>query len=303
MTRRRSAGILLVALLTLGATLALRVPPAAAIDMNAVAPDLDLPGFKITPFVTERAEYESNVFQTPSHAKDDLIIKTIPGIVLELPLGAHRLDRDEHTWGLTAFWKVAPKTDLLANGSYGFKEFDHQSQRDVDRYIGVVGVRGEITSRLVSTFRVGYEDREPRDSDRTAYRGVVASGDWVWTPTGRTRITLLTERFVAESIFATNLWYLANMVTLGIEQRFTPKLTGTVRLFGGINQYPDKVAKLNGVRAWRYDELAGLGVGLDYQIQRWLGIGADYTHTRRDSNFDNFDFKNDIVGAKVTLSF
>ena len=72
--------------------LALRVPPAAAIDMNAVAPDLDLPGFKITPFVTERAEYESNVFQTPSHAKDDLIIKTIPGIVLELPLGAHRLD-------------------------------------------------------------------------------------------------------------------------------------------------------------------------------------------------------------------
>ena len=63
------------------------------------------------------------------------------------------------------------------------------------------------------------------------------------------------------------------------------------------------MAKLNGVRAWRYDELAGLGVGLDYQIQRWLGIGADYTHTRRDSNFDNFDFKNDIVGAKVTLSF
>src|SRR5213594_467167 len=57
MTRRRSAGILLVALLTLGATLDLRVPPAAAIDMNAVAPDLDLPGFKITPFVTERAEF------------------------------------------------------------------------------------------------------------------------------------------------------------------------------------------------------------------------------------------------------
>src|SRR5437773_11167551 len=95
MTRRRSAGILLVALLTLGATLALRVPPAAAIDMNAVAPDLDLPGFKITPFDTESAEYESNLFQTPRHAKDDLLIKTIPGIVLALPLGAHRLDSDE----------------------------------------------------------------------------------------------------------------------------------------------------------------------------------------------------------------
>jgi len=402
MTRRRSAGTTLVALLTLGATLALLVPPAAAIDMNAVAPDLDLPGFKITPFITERVEYESNVFQAPSHAKDDIILKTIPGIVLELPTGTHRLDlglraeflhfmdmdkqdathvfllgklalnfpgglsvavkedfahttdppgteltgriksttnvlapsveyalarrfalgadynwtrvnfdlaaargldRDEHTWGLTAFWKVAPKTDLLVNGSYGFKEFDHQSERDVDRVIGGVGVRGEITTRLISTFRIGFEDREPRDSHRTAYRGLVASGDWVWMPTSRTRITLVTERFVAESIFATDLWYLANMVTLGLEQRFTPKLTGTVRLFGGINEYPDKAVKLNGVRAWRYDELAGLGLALDYQIQRWLGIGADYTHTRRDSNFDTFDFKNDIVGAKVTLSF
>src|SRR2546427_4107014 len=288
MTRRRSAGILLVALLTLGATLALRVPPAAAIDMNAVAPDLDLPGFKITPFVTERAEYESNVFQTPSHAKDDLIIKAIPGIGLELPVGAHRLalgvrgeflpsldmdkqdathvfllgklalnfpgglslavkedfahttdppgteltgriksttnvlapsveyalarrfalgadynwthvnfdlaaanglDRDEHTWGLTAFWKVAPKTDLLANGSYGFKEFDHQSQRDVDPYIGVVGVRGEITSPLVSTLRARYEGRQPRARDRPAHPGGGAGGGLVVAATRRPRST------------------------------------------------------------------------------------------------------------------
>src|SRR6267378_226858 len=91
MTRRRSAGtMLLVSLLTLGATLALLVSPAAAIDMNA-AFDLDLPGFKVSPFISERVEYESNVFQTPSHAKDDVIIKTIPGIVLELPMGPHRL--------------------------------------------------------------------------------------------------------------------------------------------------------------------------------------------------------------------
>ena len=400
---RRLAGTVLVSLLVLGTTtLGLLVSPAAAIDMNAVFPDLDLPGFKLTPFLTERAEYESNVFQAPSHAKDDVIIKTIPGLVLELPLGPHRidlgmraeflnfvdmskqdathffllgkaalnfpgglsaalkedfayttdppgteltgrirsttnvlapsveyalarrfaigtdynwthvnfdlasangLDRNEHTWGLTGFWKVAPKTDLLANLSYGFKEFDHQSQRDVDRFVGVVGVRGEITPRLTSTFRVGYEDREPRDSDRTPYRGLVASGDWVWTPTNRTRISLVTERFVAESLFATNFWYLANMVTLSAEQRFTPKLTASARLFGGTNEYPDKASKVNGRQAWRDDEIAGIGLGIDYQIQRWLGIGADYTHTRRNSNFDNFDFKNDIVGAKVTLSF
>jgi opacity protein-like surface antigen len=398
MVRRYWPGIALWSLLALGVS----AGQAAAIDMNAVFPDLDLPGFRLTPFLTERVEYESNVFQTPSHARDDVIIKTIPGLLLELPIGRHRLDlgmraeilnfvdlsdqnathffllgtlglnfpgglsvglkedfayttdppgseltgrvrsttnvlspsveyaiarrfavgadytwshvafdeataesldRDEHTWGLTGFWKVAPKTDLLLNTGYGYKDFENQSERNIDRYVVIGGVRGQITSRLTSTFRLGYEGREPRSDDRTPYRGAVASGDWVWTPTGRTRITLVTERFVAESIFATNFWYLANLLTLAAEQKFTPKLTASARVFGGTNEYPDKVAKVNGVQAWREDDILGVGIGLDYQIQRWLGVGADYTHTRRNSNFDNFDFKNDIVGAKVTLSF
>ncbi|HEV8586486.1 MAG TPA: outer membrane beta-barrel protein [Methylomirabilota bacterium] len=379
----------------------LSVSPARAVDMNAVFPDLDLPGFKLTPFITERVEYESNVFQAPSRAKDDIIFKTIPGLLLELPIGPHRLDlgmraeilnfvdlsdqnathffllgnlalhfpgglsmavkedfiyttdppgseltgrirsttntlapsveyaiarrfaigadytwthvdfeksvealdRDEHTWGLTGFWKVAPKTDLLANAGYGYKDFDKDSDRNVDRLFGVVGVRGQITPRLTSTFRIGYEAREPRDDDKTAYHGLIASGDWVWTPTDRTRLTLVTERFVAESVFGTNFWFLANMVTLSAEQKLTPKLTALARVFGGTNEYPDKAAKLNSVQAWRYDEILGATLGIDYQIQRWLGIGADYTHTRRYSNFNQFQFKNDIVGAKVTLSF
>ena len=75
------------------------------------------------------------------------------------------------------------------------------------------------------------------------------------------------------------------------------------RVFGGTNDYPDKAAKPNSVQAWRSDELVGASLGVDYQIQRWLGVGADYTFTRRNSNFDNLDFKSDVVGAKVTLSF
>lgn len=398
--RRWAVGTLVASLLTLGATLVVPAP-ATAVDMNAVFPDLDLPGFKLTPFVTERVEYQSNVFQTPSHAKDDVIFKTIPGLLLELPVGPHRLDlgarleflnfadldeqnathffflgkiglnfpgglavalkddfqhttdppgteltgrigsttnvlapsveyslarrfaigadynwthvnfdksvnnldRDEHTFGLTGFWKVQPKTDLLLNAAYGFKDFDVQSQRNVDRFMVMGGVRGEITSRLTSTFRIGFEDRDPRADHRAAFRGLVASGDWVFMPTERTRMMLIVERSVAESIFATNFWYVANMLTLSAEHKFTPKLTATARVFGGTNEYPDKTAKPNSVQAWRSDELVGASLGADYQIQRWLGVGADYTFTQRNSNFNNFDFKSDVVGAKITLSF
>jgi Putative beta-barrel porin 2 len=375
--------------------------PALAVDLNAVWPDLNLPGFKVTPFITQRVEYESNVFQTPSHAQDDIIFKTIPGILIELPLGRHRLDlgarmeilrfadldkqdtehyfvygkfslnfpgglsaslkedlaqtsdppgteltgriesftntlapsiefalarrfsigadyvwthvsfdstvkeldRDEHTWGLTGFYKVAPKTDLLLNLAYGIKTFDSATERDVSRYIGVVGIRGELTSKLTSTFRAGWEMRQSDRSALTDYNGPVLGGDWIYQPTERTRITLITERFAAESVSNENLFYIANFVTLGAEHKFTSKLLGSARLFGGMNQYPNKAAKLNSRSAWREDDILGVGLGIDYQIQRWLAVGADYSHTRRYSNFDQFDYKDDVVGVKVTLSF
>jgi len=375
--------------------------PAAAVDLNAIWPDLGLPGFKISPFISERVEYESNVFQVPSRSQDDVVFKTIPGFVLELPLGRHKidlgfraeilryvdlenqdtehyfvlgnllldfpgglkfglkedfartsdppgteltgrinsttnvlspsveygfaqryaigldyvwanidfddivreLDRNEHTVGVTGFYRIQPKTDLLANFSYGIKEFDNASNRDVTRYIGAVGVRGEITSRLVSTLRVGYEVRDPDRGSIGAYSGVVVGGDLVYTPTERTRITLVTERSIQESVFASNVAYLANLVTLSAEHFLTRKLLISGRLFGGNGDYFEKAAKVNGSFDWRNDWVYAYSVGVEYQIQKWLGVSADYTHSRRDSNFDNFDFKDDIVGAKVTLSF
>jgi hypothetical protein len=374
---------------------------APAVDLNAVWPDLGLPGFRISPFISERVEYESNIFQAPSGSQDDVVFKTIPGFVLELPLGRHKidlgfraeilryvdltnqdtehyfvlgnllldfpgglkarlkedfartsdppgtelvgriksttnvlspgveygltqryalgldyvwahvrfddvvqqLDRDEHTVGLTGFYRVQPKTDLLANFSYGIKDFERASDRDVTRYIGALGVRGELTSRLTTTFRVGYEVRDPDHGDVGAYRGVVLGGDVVWTPTERTRLTLIADRSVQESVFATNVAYLANLLTLSAEHFLTPKLLLTGRIFGGNGEYFEKAQKVSGRFDWRTDWVYAFTVGVEYQIQKWLGVSADYTHSRRDSNFDNFDFKDDVVGAKVTLSF
>jgi long-subunit fatty acid transport protein len=104
-------------------------------------------------------------------------------------------------------------------------------------------------------------------------------------------------------VFGTNTIYLANLATLAAEHFLTPKLLLSGRLFGGNGEYFEKARKVNGSFDWRTDWVWAYSLGVEYQIQKWLGVSADYTHARRDSNFDNFDFKDDIVGAKVTLSF
>jgi len=380
--------------------------PARAVDLNAIWPDLGLPGFKITPFLSERIEYESNVFQVASGAQDSVIFKTIPGFTLELPLGRHRfdlgfrteilrytdigsqntenyfvlarglldfpgglkftfredfahtnqppnseltgpiqnttnifspsveyaltrryavgleyafthvsfasdsgvtdLDRNEHLVTLTGYYKIQPKTDLLAAFAYGRKNFENSTNgidRDINEDLALVGVRGDITSRLSSTLRFGFESRQPIQDNLTKFNGFVANGDLTYLPTERTKLTLYLERSTQESQFQTNLWYLANLASLSVEHFFTPKLLVTGRVYGGSNDYPDKSQKVDTSFDWRTDWLVGASVGAEYQIQKWLAVSADYTFTRRSSNFDTLSFKDNVVGGKVTLSF
>lgn len=374
-----------------GALILASAGSAAAVDMNAVWPELNLPGFKITPFVTGRVEYQKNVLLQPNNELDDFISRSIAGVVVELPFGRHRfdlsgrgeilrffenpqfdaehyfvlanlaliypgglrikvreefaktsdppgteltgrvesttntvtpevefalaqrfsiganyiytrvrfdtvaqLDRDEHTFGMTGFYKITARSDVLANVSYGFKQFDSVTSRDADRYFALAGLRGEVTSRLSSTFRIGYEVRDGASR-------LVTSGDWTFAPTERSRFILLTQRSFEESTFASNTTFTASLLTLLAQHRFGPKLAFNGRLFTGLNEYPNKDVDRDRVHR-RSDLLLGAGLGVDYQLQRWLGFGFDYTFSDRKSNFHGFDYTDHIVGLKVTLS-
>ena len=76
----RIASALLVVLLAL-----------APIGSRAQALDLGewIPGLKVSPFLSERVEYQSNVFQVPSHSQSDVIFKTIPGFLADYTFGPH----------------------------------------------------------------------------------------------------------------------------------------------------------------------------------------------------------------------
>ena len=79
---RRVVWALLACLLTLP----LAGTPAMAFDFGQW-----VPGLKVTPFLSQKVEYESNVFQVPSHSQDDVIFKTIPGVLADYTFGSHSL--------------------------------------------------------------------------------------------------------------------------------------------------------------------------------------------------------------------
>ena len=60
--------------------------PARAIELGEW-----IPGLRLSPFFTERAEYETNVFQVPSGSQADTVFKTIPGFLADYTFGPHSL--------------------------------------------------------------------------------------------------------------------------------------------------------------------------------------------------------------------
>jgi hypothetical protein len=372
------------------------VGPASALDLGQW-----LPGLKLSPFFTERVEYETNVFQVPSGSEADLVFKTIPGFLADYTFGPHSfslgyraeilnwleltsqnavhhigvtqlrldyprlfvnvrddfvrtsdppdteltgrllsdtnvllpeaeyrvttrlsvganyswthvsfddqavaedLDRDEHLWGASVFWKIRPRADLRLNYNYGFKTFRFQSDRDVTRHSVLLALRGDLTAKLSSTFRIGIEHRDPDASFQPGYTGLVLGGDWVFRPTERTTLTLVTDRSVQESTFGDVPFYVTTSGAFGVQQQLFTKLTASARAAVGQNEYPIKQT-LNGQTDWRNDIFYAWSIGLDYAIRPWLSVGGEYSHIGRRSNFDAFDFEDDKFTAKVSLQF
>lgn len=357
-------------------------------------------GLRVSPFLSERVEYETNVFQVPSHSQDDVVFKTIPGFVVDYTFGAHSaslgyraeilnyldlnnqdtvhhiaagqlrfefprtilnlrddfvrtsdppgteltgrilsttntlkpeaeyrltsrlstglgyawrhvrfddefiadlIDRDEHIVVASVFWKLVPRADVGLNYGYGRTTFE-TSDRDYTRHQATISLRGDVTAKLVSTLRVGYEWREPDRADQESGHGIFVGGDLIYRPTQRTTITLSADRSIQESTFATATFYTTTAAQLAAQHQLFPKVSVGARLGGGINEYSKKET-VGAKTGFREDFFTAAGGNVEYSIQPWLRVGLEYLRISRDSNFAPFDFVDERITGRVTLQF
>jgi hypothetical protein len=401
----------------------LRVAAAAALCLVAVAPsraralsfDEQIQGLTVTPFLSERVEYDSNVFQAPSKTQGDLIFRTIPGFIADLSRGplaisagyraefvtyltlvdqnatnqvavvqlkldmarlklqvrgdfiestdppgteltgpiksqtnllaptaeyrlterfsvsafyawthihypatsagassantqqnqaVQQLDENDQTGGVTVWWKALPKSDLGLSLQYGSQTFENDSSRNTTREIVSVSIRGEVTSKLSSTLKMGIQHREAT-STAPAFTGIVSSGGWTFQATDRTQFTLTSERSPQESIFGNAQYYISTAMTVGVRHDFPArKLSAWFRTGAGQDTYNTKQPTANGVTTkYRLDTFVGAAGGLDYVIQPWLRTGFEYTFKQRTSNFSEFNYDQSRISGRITLQF
>lgn len=385
--------------------------PAAALNF-----DEWVRGLTVTPFLSEKVEFESNVFQTPNHARGDTVFKTIPGFLAELsrgpfsatlgyraeilnyvalteenttnhfavaqvklelsrltlqlrddfiettspqgseltgpiksetnvlaPMAEYRLterfsvganyawthlnypsasagasspnaqqnqavqqlNSDLQLGGATLWWKFLPKSDVGLSFQYGVQTFDNDSARDNRQEIGALVLRGDLTSKLSSTFKIGVEHWESINGAVPNYTGLILGGGWVFRITDRTQITLNTDRAPQLSVFENSQYYISSSAVLGVRHEFpSRKLAFWLQTGAGEDAYTTKQLTANGVTTkYRTDTFVGAAAGLDYAIQPWLRTGIEYGFKQRTSNFSEFNYDDNKISVRITLQF
>lgn len=202
-----------------------------------------------------------------------------------------RLDNSADRLGARFFWRVGPKTRLLAEVQQADIEYDlRTSGRDSTERRYYVGGTWQATAKTTGIVKFG---RQTKDFERSVDgRGDFSGFSWEaqvrWAPRTYSAFNIITSRTTQDSTAIS-----AGLPDYTVDQAYsvnwTHQWSGSVatRVAWALTDSDYKVSD-------RQEDVTRLVLGVDYRFSRWLGLSFDYTHQRRDSTQAGTDYDKNL---------
>lgn len=211
-------------------------------------------------------------------------------------------DRKEDIYSLVLTHQTFAKTKLLFEYDFGQIAYDNSTRSDSDYHQFLVGAIGELTPKTTATVKAGYQARNYDVDSNTDFDTGVLYADLTHEFSEKDALKLSLTRTAYESTYDINNYYTVENVTAIYDHYFTPKLLGFVNGIYQINSYPEETTE--GVETQkREDRYASLGAGFRYYMQKWLTFTLQLEHIDRDSNFDTFDYEQNLLTLTAKAVF
>ncbi|MBD3271049.1 MAG: outer membrane beta-barrel protein, partial [Elusimicrobia bacterium] len=216
------------------------------------------------------------------------------------------LDKDENVVAPTLLFYISPKTSLFAEYKIGQIEYDVNTTNNDSEYIQVNGgLRGRLAPKLVGIIKGGYKETDYEDTRTVTerdFKGGTVYGNVIYDIKENSTLAVYGEREVVESTFQTNNYYVSKKI--GAQLDF--KLLQRIFVFGGgrtgSNDYPENIT-VGSVTDKRSDDISEANAGLRYMIGKSIVLQGSYDYRKKDSNFNAYDYKNNIYSGKISLLF
>lgn len=207
-------------------------------------------------------------------------------------------DREERDTTLTLYYKLLPKTSILAEAGFGQIDYSNPPRPELDRsssYTTVsAGLSWDPGGRLSGTLKGGLENRDFSAENKESLTNFTIGGDLSYQLTSKVSTKLTLEKGFRETNIEGQrtkpvIEYL--MALLSLEHRVSSKLSFLLSGIYENDSYPSDLADS------REDNYYGIDFAIQYRIRKWWEMGTSYTFRTRKSTLPTNEFGNNVISA------
>ena len=203
--------------------------------------------------------------------------------------GVQSNNRDDNTVGGTFYWRIAPKTSLLAQVKRTGVDFrDDATALDSTNMQYLAGVTWEATAATTGIVKLGTMRKDFKDASRSDVSTPSWDAQIQWLPLTYSKWDFILSRAYRETTPGLGDTVVATNSIVRWTHNWTSQISTAATGMYGEDDY-------KGVIGGRNDKLPGLGLRATYQMRRWLDFGAEYSWSKRDSNIDAADYKKNVI--------
>lgn len=202
-------------------------------------------------------------------------------------------DRDNRELGGVFYWRVMPKSYLLAeirNTDIDYRLPTSPLDSTERRYYG--GVSWEATAATIGTVKVGRVEKKFDNDTFPKFSGTSYEATVTWSPRTYSAFDFYAVRAPNEST-GLGAFILSDIGGVNWTHGWTSVLSSGVNLRFQRDEYQGFD---------RTDKRASAQFKVGYKFRRWLTLGAEYTYTKRDSNITNFEYDKNLYFLTATAS-
>ncbi|MBU1862216.1 MAG: outer membrane beta-barrel protein, partial [Candidatus Omnitrophica bacterium] len=211
------------------------------------------------------------------------------------------MDSHEHRGELEAALKIWTKTSLLLSSAYGEIHHDTNIKSDSDYIDGLIGLRGKLTAKGTIEMKIGYRHHEYEKYYKD-FDGIVASGSLIEKFTSRDIFRLDVSKTPTETTYAGVNYYDSTTLTGNYDHGFTERFWGKVNVSYNLNDYPNSTTE-RGKTKERKDTQWTASAALEYEMLCNTKLVAKYQYKQKRSNFDNFNYNDNIASIGLKAAF
>lgn len=203
------------------------------------------------------------------------------------------LDRDWYYYGGTFYWRVAPKTSLLADLLYSKINYAAPDvTNDSKETSWMLGVSWDASARTSGTIRYGDQKKKFDNPEIRDYSGPTWMASINWRPRTYSTFILTATRNTQEP--DGNARYVVRQdISLAWNHDWASRFSTGVDIGYGEDDYRPDV---------RIDDILYWGVGAFYTLNPHFRFGASYQGYKRNSEIDQYNYRRNVYMLTLEAS-